>query len=396
MTATRDARDATARGMDARLAAFMATAPAGFTARGANATTRWGLDTAAAADLERAFTTLALDLYRLQTERVAVYRDYAALERAGAPPPPDAAAVPALPIAAFKRARVAGFPPAAERVAFHTSGTTGDRPGVLALDDTSLYELALERGFRHHVVPERDAIRILVVAAGVDSAPHSSLSFMFDHVRRRFAAAESATLWSAEGVPWPALRAALADAAAGDEPVCLLATAFTWVHVADRCAAEGFRVQLPPGSRLLETGGYKGRSRTLARSELLSLVHACFGIPPSHVVGEYGMTELGSQYYTTSLRAALLGTPLDDVWSHPAWLRPRIVDSETGRSCDVASAREIGLLAHHDLANRGSVAHIVTADLGRPRAGSFELAGRSRDAELRGCGLAYEAAESAR
>ena len=123
---------------------------------------------------------------------------------------------------------------------------------------------------------------------------------------------------------------------------------------------------------------------------LLALVEHTFGVPASHVVGEYGMTELASQYYTTSLRAVLVGTPLDDVWSHPAWLRPRIVDAETGAALDPATARETGLLAHHDLASRGSVAHVLTADLAQPARGSFVLAGRSRDAGWRGCGLAYE------
>jgi hypothetical protein len=92
------------------------------------------------------------------------------------------------------------------------------------------------------------------------------------------------------------------------------------------------------------------------------------------------------------LRAALLDTPLDDVWSHPAWLRPRLVDTESGALCELEAAREIGLLAHHDLANRGSVAHLLTADLGRPRAGSFDLAGRCPRAEPRGCGLVSEVA----
>jgi hypothetical protein len=379
--------------LDALLAEFIATAPAGFERRGVTRSERWAVGAAAAAALDARFEALALELFAHQAERVPVYRAYAALALGGATPQ-AAAAVPPLPVEAFREARVAGFPPAAQRLAFHTSGTSGARPGVLALDDPALYERSLERAFQHHVVPDRDTIRILVVAAAPAAAPHSSLSFMFHHVRQRFGAARSETVWAAGGVRWRALGAALQDACARGEPVCLLGTAFTWVHVADTCDAEGFRVELPAGSRLLETGGYKGRSRTLSRADLLALVERSFGIPASHVVGEYGMTEMGSQFYTTSLRAAVLGTPLDDVWSHPAWLRPRIVDSESGEVRELESARELGLLAHHDLANRGTVAHLLTADLGRPRAGGFDLAGRAPRAEPRGCGLGDDAAGS--
>jgi hypothetical protein len=273
-------------------------------------------------------------------------------------------------------------------------GTTAAHTGNLPLDDPELYELSLERAFRHHVVPDRDAIRILVVAASAAEAPHSSLSYMFDHVRRRFGSPGSDTLWDRR-IRWRALAAALVAAQAEHEPVCLLGTAFTWVHVVDTCRADGFRVRLPAGSRLLETGGYKGRSRTLARHELLAEIQQWLGIPPSHVVSEYGMTEMGSQYYTTALRSAVLGVDQDAVWSHPAWLRPRIVDSESGHTRELELAHEIGLLAHHDLANRGSVAHLQSADLGRPRAGSFDLLGRAPRAEPRGCGLAYETQEPA-
>jgi hypothetical protein len=388
------APDADTRRLDAALAEFIASAPPGFAARGATRADRWGVGAEAAAALDAKFDSLALELYAYQSERVAVYRDYVTMS-GRAQRPRRAADVPALPIDAFKRTRVAGFAPEHERLAFHTSGTTAAQTGILSVDDPALYELSLERGFRHHVVPDRDSIRILVVAASAAEAPHSSLSYMFDHVRRRCGGAGSDTHWQGGRIRWRALAAALVAAQAEHEPVCLLGTAFTWVHVVDTCRADGFRVRLPAGSRLLETGGYKGRSRTLARHELLAEIQQWLGIPPSHVVSEYGMTEMGSQYYTTSLRSAVLGVEHDGVWSHPAWLRPRSVDSETGDALELESAHEVGLLAHHDLANRGSVAHLQSADLGRPRAGSFDLLGRAPRAEPRGCGLAYETQEPA-
>ena len=57
---------------------------------------------------------------------------------------------------------------------------------------------------------------------------------------------------------------------------------------------------------------------------------------------------------------------------------------------------EPGLLAFLDLGNVGSAAYVLTEDLGRlaenePAVGRrFELLGRARDAQLRGCSLTTE------
>ena len=389
MNASQPARDPEAERLDARLRDWMITAPAGFTDAGRSLGARYGLDAVAATRLDREFDALAIELFEYQSERVDVYRAFVAAS--GRAAPRCAVDVPPLPLAAFKQARVAAFPPERERVAFHTSGTTNDRPGRLGLDDLSLYDLSLARGFRHHVLPDLDRIRMLLVVGTALEMPHSSLAYMLDHVRRLWGAAGSGHFVRDGRVQYAAFAAAVRGACHDREPVCLMGTAFAWVHVLDTCRAEGFRVVLPGGSRLFETGGYKGRSRELSRLDLLAGFEQHFGIPATHVVSEYGMTEMASQFYTTSLRAALLGTPLDQaVWSHPAWLRPHWLDPEPGKLVELADASGVGLLAHHDLANRGSVAHLLTADLGLARDAGFELAGRCPQADPRGCGLVYE------
>ena len=384
-------RDPEARRLESQLLEWIAVAPAGFAGSGATRAARYGLEAAAASELERRFESLALDLFAFQFERIPVYRGYCqALDRT-----PSRVRrsldVPALPVDAFRRVRVAAFPAQEEVRAFRTSGTTGDDSGTLHLDGLELYDLALERGFEHHVLPDRETIRMLVLVAHPDEAPHSSLSYMLERVRRRWGAPGSGTLFRDGEVRWHELRAALETGRDAREPVCLLGTAFGWVHVLDAAARESFRVELAPGSRLFETGGYKGRSRELARADLVAAIERTFAIPSSHVVSEYGMTEMGSQLYSTSLRQALLGEPpLAAAWSYPAWLRPRIVDSESGAPRELEEALHVGLLAHHDLANRAAVAHLLTADLAAPRGASFELRGRCPRADLRGCGLVHE------
>jgi hypothetical protein len=75
--------------------------------------------------------------------------------------------------------------------------------------------------------------------------------------------------------------AALAACQRRGEPVCVLGTAFSLVTVLDQLARCNQPVRLPAGSRVMETGGYKGRSRELPRTELHALVTRLLGVPPS-------------------------------------------------------------------------------------------------------------------
>ncbi len=71
----------------------------------------------------------------------------------------------------------------------------------------------------------------------------------------------------------------------------------------------------------------------------------------------------------------------------PAWTRTLVMDVLTGRE---AKKGKVGVLRHFDLANRGSVMAIQTEDLGRATGEGFELMGRARGSDLRGCSLTYE------
>jgi hypothetical protein len=218
---------------------------------------------------------------------------------------------------------------------------------------------------------------------------------MLQFLLARCGAPGSATLAHAGAVDWPALQRALRAAHADREPVCVLGTAFGWIQVLDAAARDGFAIELPERSRGFETGGYKGRSRTLSRPALHAALAARFGVPANYIVSEYGMTEMGSQLYTLGLRRALTGEPgADDAWSYPAWLRPRLVDPDRGMGVDLDAVAgvDFGLVMHHDLANLTSVAHLLTGDLGRRDGVSFELAGRRSNAPMRGCGLVDEPA----
>jgi len=140
----------------------------------------------------------------------------------------------------------------------------------------------------------------------------------------------------------------------------------------------------------METGGYKGRSREVAPAALYAMLAERLGIPAGMIVTEYGMTEMGSQFYSSSLRASVgLGDRASGVMRPPPWVRTRIFAPEDPEM-PIPAGCEPGLIRHIDLVNRGSVASILTADLGIERDGGFEVLGRASGAELRGCSLALE------
>ena len=170
---------------------------------------------------------------------------------------------------------------------------------------------------------------------------------------------------------------------AAGTPVALCGTAFAFVHLCDALAARGAVLALPEGSRAMETGGFKGRSRELARDALYALIERRLGIPPRRVVNQYGMTELGSQFYDSVLREP--GEPRRKL--APPWTRVRIVDPDTGKD---AAPGDVGSVVVFDLANTGSVCAIQTADVGRAVGDGFEVLGREPGAEARGCSIAAD------
>jgi hypothetical protein len=149
-------------------------------------------------------------------------------------------------------------------------------------------------------------------------------------------------------------------------------------------ATRGRTLALPAGARLMETGGFKGRARERSREALYAELEAALGVPPERIVNQYGMTELGSQFYDTVLHDPG-GARRKRV---PPWVRVRLLDPLSGAEVE---AGEPGLVTVVDLANTGSVLALQTADLGRSVGDGFEVLGRSPGAEARGCSIAADA-----
>jgi hypothetical protein len=361
------------------------------------------------------FEQLALEVFRAQYADNALYRRWCQMDwdRTGLTPSEVERwqQIPALPISAFKQMRVACHPPSEDVAVWRSSGTTRRTTSQHHLPDLLLYELSLDAGIGVALFPDlgppqlglasaahaHDSdMRTTVVqlAPSARLAPNSSLVHMFDRIR---------TYWGTDGGSYANERFEIDVASAIDAlrtnaesstPVTLIGTTFAVVELID-ALAESNSIALPPGSRLLDTGGTKGRVREIEREALLTLVAARLGIPPEWCENEYGMSELSSQAWLGTIAQSCGARLVADTsggrtagtrWQ-PWWFRTRVVHPTTLES---VSDGELGLLVHYDLANVWSCAAIRSEDVGIRRGNSYELVGRAPGAGLRGCSLSVE------
>jgi hypothetical protein len=339
------------------------------------------------------FEILALRVFRFQFEHNPLYRAYCVTRGVT----PDAAGtaqeIPAVPTSAFKAVPlVVGDPDSVEAV-FRTSGTTrgAERRGTHRIPDLSLYRAALAAGFRAHLLPDVERIPILFLVPQAVDVPDSSLSFMASEVAHRFGT-RVAWFADAERLDLEALLAALRASAEAEQPICLFTTSLALARLLEALARTGEHLSLPEGSRVMDTGGFKGQRMAVDRSDLYEEVQRRLGVATRWCVNEYGMTELSSQFYDTVAGNADGAEVGSRRYRSPPWVRTVAVDPET---LAPLTDGEIGILRHHDLANLGSVAVIQTEDLGVCGPGGFRLLGRAAGAEPRGCSLAAEALVSA-
>jgi hypothetical protein len=139
----------------------------------------------------------------------------------------------------------------------------------------------------------------------------------------------------------------------------------------------------------MDTGGYKGRSREYSKDELYVMTSQVLGVPPTHIVNMYGMTEHSTQFLDAVLRdhVADPARPLVRRKVAPPWARTVVVDPETFKECPPGRR---GLLLHVDLANRASVSAVLSEDVGHTVENGFELLGRAQGSEARGCSIALD------
>jgi hypothetical protein len=250
-----------------------------------------------------------------------------------------------------------------------------------------LHEAAVLAGFRRFGLPDREGIRILVLAPPTERAPHLRMAYDCSLFARLFGAPGSGHFVGEEGLAFDRIEAALRETQDAGEPVLLVGATFSFVWLFEWLRERGLRFRLPPGSRTLDGGGYKGRSRELTKEAFIELATGTLGLSPTHVVNLLGITEVASLFYDSVLADDLAGHERPRHKPNAPWTRTVAVHPDTLAPLPPG---ETGLLLHLDLASARNVLAVLTEDLGHELADGFEILGRAEGAELRGCSLAME------
>ncbi len=280
----------------------------------------------------------------------------------------------ATPTDLFRHRRIATFAASEECCHFISSGTTRDAKGVHHFQNLELYEMAARASAQMSLFRGLKSADLLILAPSASEAPHSSLAFMLD----RFVS------WYGEHVQYvyidnhiddAALRTTLRRSQRLAKPLVLLGTSFAFAHAHAAIGEE--RWSLPQGSRLMHTGGMKGRAREVPVEEQSHQLAHMFNLSPDSIYTEYGMTELSSQFYAQGAQNA-------SRYRIPGWVRVSTLDPATGQALP---AGQVGVLRIDDVANIDSSCMIQTADLGQVQNNEVQLLGRDPASVERGCSL---------
>jgi len=221
-----------------------------------------------------------------------------------------------------------------------------------------------------------EKIGLYILTPSPKEAPHSSLSYMMEVVREAYGTEEGNYYIHRGRLLADKL---LYDLSQAEKPVVLIGTSFSFVHFIDFLMERPETILLPPGSKMMDTGGFKGKSRTVSSHWLYAMIEKRLGIPVEYCCNEYGMAEMTSQFYD-----GVAGVPRCRTYHAPPQTRWQILSPFTLKP---VIKGEAGLLAIHDLANIDSVSAILTEDLVRELTGGFELMGRATGAEIKGCSV---------
>jgi hypothetical protein len=312
---------------------------------------------------EAAFARLAEAAFRHQVAHNPVYaafaegHDWQSWQQA-----------PYLPVEAFRLTDVAAFDAKIAEAMYESSGTGQGMPAHRPV--ASLHW--------EHKLSEEAFLRALgegpfVIAAHLpgyaERGARSSLVSMTAHLIERFGAPGS-TFFLEDPTPF---EAAIASSAHSGTPLLLLGAAFGLLDLVERRTWA-----LPPGARVIETGGMKTHRREIGRADLHARLAGGFGVAATQVGSEYGMCELVSQAWAVP----------GGGFMPPPWLRVRVVDPE-----DPARALpdgEVGQLALCDLGGVWSCPFLLTEDQAILEGDRFRVLGRLPRASLRGCNFLME------
>jgi len=290
--------------------------------------------------------------------------------------------IPAVPISAFKALEMTCCRPSEAEALFVTSGTTSSLSrGKIYHQSLNVYDASMRRNFSKRFMGGIERMQMGILFPTIEKMPNSSLAYYLNLAKRDFGMPGSSHLIGEAGIDFERLIADLIRAETTSQPYALLGASFSLVHALDGLKKRGFSVNLPTGSRILDTGGFKGQSRELTLNDFYNSLSNMFNVPRSHCINMYGMTELSTQFYDNG------NADSPSVKSGPCWANSRVVNPLTGAEMPKG---ESGVLVHTDLAHVNIVTTILTEDIGIETDDGFFLLGRAAGTQAKGCSMAVD------
>jgi phenylacetate-coenzyme A ligase PaaK-like adenylate-forming protein len=308
------------------------------------------------------FTSLAMEIFHYQSEKVPVYRDFISHLKINPSTIKDISEIPFLPVELFKSHEIIVKNKKPE-IIFESSSTTGSIPSRHFVADVKIYETSFLKGFRHFY-DDPSQFCILALLPSYLARGGSSLVYMAEKLIRLSGHPESGFYLNEH----EKLISVIKELKKSGQPVLLLGVSFALLELAEK-----YNEDLE-GIIVMETGGMKGRRKEMIREDLHGFLKQRFNLNSIH--SEYGMTELLSQAYSHG----------QGVFHTPPWLKVLIRD--TYDPLHLLEAGNTGCMNIIDLANIYSCSFISCSDLGRlNQDGSFEVLGRIDNSDIRGCNL---------
>lgn len=308
------------------------------------------------------FDALALEVFQYQSLHCEVYRRYLAHLGIDTSNINKTSDIPYLPIEFYKRFQVktGNF----ESELYFESSSTGNA-GISKhhILSEELYRKSFRASFDYAFGDNRNFCHLALLPSYLERS-HSSLVFQVDDFIRNSKYSQSAFFLRNHGE----LYKILIENEKRQVPTVLWGVSFALLDF-----TEEYQLQLTH-TRVIETGGMKGRRKEITREELHFLLKRGFGL--NSVAGEYGMTELMSQAYA----------PEDGLYFCPPSMRVTAREINDPLSKPVYNRH--GAINICDLNNLSSCAFIASSDLGKVYDnGSFEILGRLDHSDTRGCNL---------
>ncbi len=290
-----------------------------------------------------------------------------------------------VPDAAYKDGGPHLFPDEPPVRVFRTSGTTGSVRGSVRYTrlGLELKGLAIRANARRSIGADGDRPVVVRFAPTEEHAPEMAIAFDMARVQEECGdPLLSTSVIGPDGVDYGQLEKTLDAAVAEGRPVVMVGASFAFVNVCDRLEAERRRWELPPGSRMYDGGGFKGRSRVMRVDELRATVKRVFGIESFGNI--FGMTELANQHYDAA------DVPVGPLGERPkAWQHfggPRVRDPRTREFVTEGH----GLLEITDLSLLDRPHVLLTGDVGIATPDGVAIAGRIAGSTSRGCSLSLD------